>query len=138
MDIAQSIISRILDKGLADSTWREQFPEAYDGLIEYRQDLEESVNEGLRGSSILKKLGVKVKIMVVIPHYWAKGGTIDEAWRNVRDIAGGTLREHKKDKHIIYVCFDKEDGSISTYLDDLGMNVSYPSGFPPIVIHKKD
>lgn len=43
--IAMRVVVEILDKGLADSTWREQFPDAYKELLEYRQDLEGSVVE---------------------------------------------------------------------------------------------
>lgn len=45
--IAQAVIDEILDEGLADSTWREQFPEAYKDLLDYRADLEGSVVEVL-------------------------------------------------------------------------------------------
>ena len=41
--LEQRVISEILDKGLAESTWREQYPEAYTDLLTYREDLEESV-----------------------------------------------------------------------------------------------
>ena len=39
----KEIISEILDKGLADSTFREKFPKAYDELLNYRRDMEEDV-----------------------------------------------------------------------------------------------
>jgi len=35
----KQIVSEILDKGLADSTWREQYPQAYENLLTYREDL---------------------------------------------------------------------------------------------------
>lgn len=33
------IVGEILDKGLSNSTWREQHPEAYTALLDYREDL---------------------------------------------------------------------------------------------------
>lgn len=43
MSIAKKVVNEILDHGLADCTWREKFPEAYKSLLEYREDLEASV-----------------------------------------------------------------------------------------------
>lgn len=43
MNIAKKIVDDILDKGLEKSTFREMFPDAYNMLLEYRDDLEESV-----------------------------------------------------------------------------------------------
>lgn len=42
--VAEKIVEEILDEGLADSTWRDMFPEAYVDLRDsYREDLEGSV-----------------------------------------------------------------------------------------------
>ncbi len=41
--IEQKIVSEILDKGLAKSTFRDNYPKAYDELLCYRVDLELSV-----------------------------------------------------------------------------------------------
>lgn len=46
--VEQKIITEILDKGLADSTFREKFPEAYEELLFYREDLEASVTRILK------------------------------------------------------------------------------------------
>ena len=46
--IEQKIISEILDKGLADSTFRDNFPKAYDELLRYRVDLELSVSKTVK------------------------------------------------------------------------------------------
>ncbi len=46
--IAMRVIVEILDRGLADSTWRNEFPKAYRELLEYRLDLEGSVIEVLQ------------------------------------------------------------------------------------------
>jgi len=37
--LAQKIIDDILDKGLADSTFRDKYPEAYEELLFYRVDM---------------------------------------------------------------------------------------------------
>lgn len=136
MSLSEKVVNEILDKGLAKSTWHDLFPRAYKDLLSYREDLQGSVEKGLRRGNLLKNDGIKVKIMIVVPNYWAKGETIDEAWKAVRGIAGGNLRDLKRGKHMIYVCFDKED--VQTRLDEFGMNISYPQGYPPVVIHKKD
>lgn len=41
--IANRVVNDILDKGLAKSTWRDKFPEAYETLLEYRVDMVDSV-----------------------------------------------------------------------------------------------
>lgn len=46
--LAHRIVKEILDKGLAESTWRDNFPEAYDALVHYRLDLEGSCRQVLR------------------------------------------------------------------------------------------
>ncbi|MDJ0952445.1 MAG: hypothetical protein QNJ81_02075 [Acidimicrobiia bacterium] len=80
--------------------------------------------------------GVETKIMIVVPNYWAKGDSIDDAWKNLRGIAGRNLRDLKAGSHMIYVCYDK--GELKSRLDEFGMNISYPEGYPPTVIHKKE
>ena len=40
--VAKNIVTEILDRGLADSTFRDKHPDAYDELLEYRADLEAS------------------------------------------------------------------------------------------------
>jgi len=39
-ELAQKIMSEILDKGLSDSTFRDNYPAAYDHLRHYRLDME--------------------------------------------------------------------------------------------------
>lgn len=46
-ELAKIIVSDILDKGLADSTWRDNNPSAYAELLEYRADMVESVRKSL-------------------------------------------------------------------------------------------
>ena len=41
--VAKKIVKRILDEGLANSTFRDKHPDAYLELIEYRVDLEADV-----------------------------------------------------------------------------------------------
>jgi len=43
--LSKRAVGEILDKGLADSTFRELFPQAYDDLLKHRKDLEESVRK---------------------------------------------------------------------------------------------
>lgn len=44
--ISEKIVSRILDKSLANSTWRDNYPEAYDDLVRhYRPDIVEDVRK---------------------------------------------------------------------------------------------
>ncbi len=74
--------------------------------------------------------------MIVVPNYWGKGDTIDEAWDKVKSFGSRTLRELKSGPHVIYVCYDR--GEHQSRLDEFGMNISYPEGYPPAVIHKKD
>lgn len=44
---AKKIIDEVLDKGLAESTWRECYPDAYRDLLMYREDLELSAKKVL-------------------------------------------------------------------------------------------
>jgi len=53
--IEQKVISEILDKGLADSTFRDNYPEAYDELLHYREDLEASVFRILKKHKLIGK-----------------------------------------------------------------------------------
>lgn len=46
--IAHEAIAKILDRGLANSTFREQYPEAYSELCFYRLDMEADVESVLR------------------------------------------------------------------------------------------
>jgi len=41
--VAKKIVTEILDKGFAVSTFRDKHPEAYDELREYRADMEADV-----------------------------------------------------------------------------------------------
>ena len=97
-----------------------------------------AAKEDIGPANQLKADGVKLKIMVVVPHYWGKGDTIDEAWKRVKRESCKTVPSMKKGPHTVYVCFDKTDGSASTRLDSFGMNISYPQGYPPVIIGKKD
>jgi hypothetical protein len=46
--VAIRVIKEILDAGLAESTWRDDHPKAYDDLVKYyRPDLEGSVEKVL-------------------------------------------------------------------------------------------
>lgn len=55
-NIAQQVISDILDVGLADSDWKMKHPDAYAELKEYRKDMELDVlqNLGFSGEEVAK------------------------------------------------------------------------------------
>lgn len=44
----EKVVNAILDKGLADSTFREKFPDAYDELLFYRADMEADAGRVIR------------------------------------------------------------------------------------------
>lgn len=46
--IAERIVEEVLNKGLGDSTWRDIFPDAFDGLFAYQPDMEAQVAEILK------------------------------------------------------------------------------------------
>jgi hypothetical protein len=46
--VEEMIVREILYKGLADSTFREKFPEAYKELLFYQEDLEASARKILK------------------------------------------------------------------------------------------
>lgn len=46
--IARAVIAEILDKGLKDSTFRDNYAEAYESLLLYRRDMEDSVSKVLK------------------------------------------------------------------------------------------
>ena len=46
--VAKKIVKEILDKGFAVSTFRDNYPEAYDELTHYRADMEADVVRVLR------------------------------------------------------------------------------------------
>jgi hypothetical protein len=47
-NLAAVIVNRILDHGLANSTWRVLHPDAYNDLLEYREDITLSVYHHIR------------------------------------------------------------------------------------------
>ncbi len=47
--LAKKIAAALLDKGLADSTWRDQNPDAYTELLDYRIDIENQIADVLDG-----------------------------------------------------------------------------------------
>jgi len=53
--LSKAIVHEILHVGLADSTWRDNFPDAYAGLLEYAPDLEGSANSVLKAQEKLTK-----------------------------------------------------------------------------------
>ena len=48
MGLSTKIVGNLLDsKGLGRSNWRDDYPEAYESLLEYRQDFEQSIRQTL-------------------------------------------------------------------------------------------
>ncbi|KKN65461.1 hypothetical protein LCGC14_0481810 [marine sediment metagenome] len=43
--ISNKLAGRLLDTDLANSSWRETYPKAYEDLLEYRQDIEQSFRQ---------------------------------------------------------------------------------------------
>lgn len=86
------------------------------------------------------------QVLIMIAHYWAKGKTIAEAWKNLQGYSGLTLRQMKRDSHIIYTVFDytaddeseKEEKEVCTYINEMG-SICYHQDYPPITIveHKR-
>lgn len=84
--------------------------------------------------SVLQRDGMKQIVLIVVPHYWGRGDTIDDAWDSVRKASGRNLRDLKSGSHQIYAAFESETGSTS--IDPTGLNMVYPQGYPPNLIHE--
>ncbi len=54
--ISNKLTGQLLDKDLANSSWRDTYPKAYEDLLEYRQDIEQSFRQ------ILEKAWDEVKL----------------------------------------------------------------------------
>ncbi len=50
--LAKRIVTTILRKGLAGSTWRDQFPEAFDDLLYYEKDMIANATDLLKRSKL--------------------------------------------------------------------------------------
>lgn len=48
MTLEKCIIEEILYEGLGNSTWRDNFPEAYNALLKYAEDMENTVREVIK------------------------------------------------------------------------------------------
>ncbi len=60
--LPEKVVGEILDKGLADSTWQEEYPAAYTELLTYRKDFEESVRISIKDWS--ERFGGKSKTSI--------------------------------------------------------------------------
>jgi hypothetical protein len=56
-EVSKKIAAKILDHGLAHSTWAHNYPEAYQDLLRYRADVELSAEVILLKSSLGKPEG---------------------------------------------------------------------------------
>lgn len=50
--LAKKIVASILDQGLANSTWHDNYPAQYIDLLQYREDIESDVEVVLRDENV--------------------------------------------------------------------------------------
>jgi len=67
------------------------------------------------------------KILIIVPHYWGKGSTIAEAWRQVKKASYKNLRDLKRGSYAIYSGHDTE--AVKLAVDDMGW-VRHDKDFP--------
>ncbi len=60
----------------------------------------------------------KLVVVIVVPHYWGKGETIDAAWKRLREESGGTLRDLKRGSYRVNVV--PETDEFKAYVDEMG------------------
>ena len=75
------------------------------------------------------------KIIIVVPHYWGKGDTITEAWKNVKKESYKNLRELKSGPHAIFLGFDTEDAKFQ--VNNMG-SLMYPSDTEYFELDRKE
>jgi hypothetical protein len=73
----------------------------------------------------------QLRILIVVPHYWGKAKTINEAWQQVKKYSGKDLRRLRGGPHKIYAVWDLDDQK--SRLDEFGMLHS-PADHPPVCI----
>lgn len=92
-----------------------------------RGDTNYPIEEHIRDCDRCQKHNLKLRIMIMVPHYWGKADTISKAWANVKKESGDSLRELKRDRWRIYVVWDTYD--VKTHINDMG-SICYPSNYP--------
>jgi hypothetical protein len=83
---------------------------------------------------ILPMSDAALKILIIVPHYWGKGDTIDEAWAQVKKSSYKNLRDLKSGPHGIYVVWDTDE--VKTHVNEMG-SIFYPSNHKYTRIHHK-
>ena len=48
MTQAEKVVRAIIDEGLGDSSWKDEFPEAFAALSDYREDITDHVRRVLK------------------------------------------------------------------------------------------
>ena len=76
---------------------------------------------------------MQTKILIVVPNYWGKGETINEAWDSVKRFSCDTLRTLKK-TYKMYVVTDTDD--VKSCVNGMG-GLVYPEGYEPKLIDEK-
>jgi len=74
------------------------------------------------------------KILIVVPNYWGKGDTINEAWKQLKKVSYKNLRQLKT-RYKMFVVTDTDD--VKSHVNELG-GVVTPKGFPPTLIDEKE
>jgi len=74
----------------------------------------------------------KLKVLIIVPHYWGRGDTIDEAWQEVKNASYSNLRSLKSGPHKIVVGYDVGDAKL--YVNEMGA-LCYPAETTYHVIH---
>jgi hypothetical protein len=71
----------------------------------------------------------RLKVVVIVPHYWGKGDTIAEAWGNVEAESSTAARRHKKDgKFAVYMVAETDD--CKARCDEISGGLIVPRGAP--------
>ncbi len=70
----------------------------------------------------------RLKVVVIVPHYWGKGDTLAEAWANVESASCKPAREFRKGKHVVYVVAETDD--CKARCDEVSGGLIVPRGAP--------
>lgn len=79
----------------------------------------------------MSKVKSTLKILIVVPHYWGKASTLNEAWLQVKKQSHGDLRKLRAGPYKIFVVWDVDDQK--SFVDEFGLMHS-PADHPPVCI----
>lgn len=65
----------------------------------------------------------KLKIMIMVPHYWGKADNIQDAWLQVKQTSYKNLRDLKRGPWRVFAVYDTEN--VKTHVDEMG-SICYP------------